>query len=244
MKAARLIWIPRERAGSAHRARHHARAGLQLVLVDDVAELFDRSGRIAPDVVERDAAAVFLVADVEDGVVGELHGEVVPHARERAEEPPAWMPGGSASPTRRTPQEPSARAHQRSAVAVKRSSPTRSQPCQQPVCASRLVSEEDAALAADELRVLLHRRIAPRHSRSQAMPCSSSRKRKRFSGSSTSTLKGPTGRSACGRRAAATRAPRGSWRRAARARRRILGGQVRVLAQPVHHEQLVGAGEK
>jgi len=54
-----------------------------MVLVLDGPELLDGPLGVAPDaarLVESQGAVVLLVADVEDGVVGELHGEVVPHA--------------------------------------------------------------------------------------------------------------------------------------------------------------------
>ena len=229
-----------------HRARHHARAGRQLVLVDDVAELLDRLRRIVPDaarVVERRRGR----RPPRCGCRGSSGRRTASGSSSTCPRASRGRPRGcpAARPRRRGARPRSGRACPTSGRASpsKRSSPTRSQPCQQPVCASRLVSKNTRPWRRMNCAFSSTAGIAPRHSRSQAMPCSfsSMRKRRRFSGSSTSTWNGPTRVSmrspSCLRRAhhavavAALHAGEG-----------VLGGQVRVLAHAHHHEQLVGRG--
>ena len=157
--------------------------------------------------------------------------------------PPAWMPGGSASPTGRTPQERSRVPHQRSGVTSKRSSPTRSQPCQQPVCASRLVSKKTRPWRRMNCAFSSTAGIAPCHSRSQAMPCSfsSSAEAQALQRLEHLDLEG-TDRGVHAVAELPRRAHHAVAVAALHAGEGVLGGQVRVLAQPHHHEQLVGRG--
>src|SRR5947207_2719618 len=89
--------------------------------------------------------------------------------------PSPWrIPGCSASPTGRTPQERSSVPHHRSGVMSKCSLPTSSVPDQNPVCAKRIVSNSTRPYLRMCWRGSRNASIAPSHVRSQAMPCSRS----------------------------------------------------------------------
>ena len=109
--------------------------------------------------------------------------------------PSPWrIPGCSASPTGRTPQERSRVPHHRSGVMSKCSPPTSSVPDQNPVCAKRIVSNSTRPYLRMYWRGSRNASIAPSQIRSQAMPCSVGSRIRRtfFSPSITSTRNGPT----------------------------------------------------
>ena len=160
--------------------------------------------------------------DVEDRVVVELHRRVVPHAAPSGRRP-ARMPGGSASPTGRTPHERSRVPHQRSGVTVERLAADLERPC--PAAGLR---EALACRTARGPCLRMNWRgssnagIAPSTSGRRRSPCSFGSRTKRTLLQRPRAPRRGTGRRSCpcGRRARATRAPRGGARRAARTRTR------------------------
>ena len=178
-------------------------------------------------------------SDVEDRVVGELHRRVVPHARSSGPRP-GGCPGGSVSPTGRTPHERSRVPHQRSGVTAMRSPPTSSAAAPAARLREAQRVEQHAAVLADVLARLLERRDRALPGQVAGEPVLV---RLEHEAQLPERLRAPRRGTArrscpCGRRARATRAPRGGAA-APHARERVLHAEVRVLAQPHHHEQLV-----
>ena len=177
-------------------------------------------------------------------MVVELHRRVVPHAGHlalaladargaRARRPGARPTSGRACPT--------------SGRASRRTSRRRPRACrdQQPVCAKRMVSNSTRPCLRTYCRGSSNAGIAPvprEVEGDRSAPVGSRTKR-----TASSALDAPrrgTVRRSCpsGRRARATRARRGGVPPRRHARERVLHAEVRVLAEPHDHEELVARG--
>jgi len=158
-----------------------------MVLVLGAAQVLDGPVRVDPDALalhQRALAVVALVADVHDGVVVELHGEVVPHAAQHqlalADAVALGLADGPHAP---------------GAVDTARSTPpTESVPDQHPVWARRCVSKTTLPLLRMYWRGSSMAGMWPSQVTSMATLCSvgSTTTRSLRRGSSTSMRKGPT----------------------------------------------------